>query len=206
MRHDSVVTSGRSISPVIGTILLVAIVVLLAAVAGTVVLGVGDDTDEPASSVNVESTFEATDQSDPHWQFTLAHQGGDTVLADELEIKLTDDRGGTATTVYPEKFTAGDEMRVELWGGPSRADESSCLVTPEAAPGAGDNQLDGNSGSAHATAVDIVVVHEPSNTVMDEMSVDLAEVDRGFTGNGRHYIADGSRASINCDDVPRSNF
>ena len=206
MKRDSVVSSGRSISPVIGTILLVAIVVLLAAVAGTVALGFGDDTDEPAPSVSVASAFEATDDYDPHWQFTLEHQGGDTVPADELKIKLTDDRGGTATTVYPENFTAGDEIRVELWGGPSRADESSCLVAPEAAPDAGDNQLDGNSGSAHATAVDIVVVHEPSNTIIDEMSVDLTEVDRGFTGTRRHYIADGSRASINCDDVPRSNF
>jgi flagellin-like protein len=198
--------SERSISPVIGTILLVAIVVVLAALVGTAALGFGEETDEPDPTLSIDSAFEATDEVDPHWRFTITHQSGDNIPPDELKIRLTDDRGGSATTVYPEEFTAEDEIRVELWGGPSRADESSCLVPPKAAPDAGNNQLDGNEDSAHATSVDIVVIHEPSNTLMDEVSVDFTEVDRGFTGDGRHYIADGSRASINCEDVPRSDF
>lgn len=198
--------SARSISPVVGTLILVAITVVLAATAAVFALGFQDSTDSTAPTVRVEATFNATDRTDPHWTFSLTHESGDDIEADELEFELTGDLGGTASVVYPERFTAGTRVRIGLWGSPGRANPDTCLVAPKASPGAGNNQLDGNSDDEEDTSVDIRVVHRPSNTVLDQVTVTLAELDRGFTGQQRHYIADGARASVNCDSVPRDDW
>jgi len=46
--------TGRGVSPVISVILMVAIAVILAAVIGAFVLGLGEETEEPAPAVTAE--------------------------------------------------------------------------------------------------------------------------------------------------------
>jgi FlaG/FlaF family flagellin (archaellin) len=198
--------SKRSISQVVGLTILIAVVIILASFVGAFFFGFEEDIDDPPPTVDITASFNVTDQADPHWQFTISHNSGGTVAADDLQIRLTDDRGGTATVRYPESFTAGTTVSVGLWGSPSRVTPSSCLVAPSAAPGAGDNQLAGTGSSEYATEVDVVVVHKPSNTLLSQVTVDLTDTDRGWTGDNRHYIADGSTASINCESVPRDDW
>lgn len=71
MEIKTLLTEDRAVSPVIGVILMVAITVILAAVIGTFVLGLGQ---------NVQSTPQATfsfdfDTSVPN--VTVTHNGGD---------------------------------------------------------------------------------------------------------------------------------
>ena len=71
-------TEDRAVSPVIGVILMVAITVILAAVIGAFVLGLGGDVDEtPQASL----TFELDDGN-----VTIEHRGGDTLDGDDLNI------------------------------------------------------------------------------------------------------------------------
>ena len=72
---------GRAVSPVIGVILMVAITVILAAVIGAFVIGIGEDQEvQPTASFDVD--FE-TDK------ITVTHSTGDTIEEpDTLDIVI----------------------------------------------------------------------------------------------------------------------
>ncbi|MFW5922479.1 MAG: type IV pilin [Halodesulfurarchaeum sp.] len=71
----------RGVSPVIGVILMVAITVILAAVIGSFVLGIGGDVEEaPQASLTIDGN-------------DLVHQGGDSFEAD-----LVHENGTTLNT------------------------------------------------------------------------------------------------------------
>jgi len=191
---------SRAASPVVGVILMVAVVVLLAAVLGASVFGLADTT-QPTPTVIAEASFEARDDLDPHWVFTLEHVGGDSVPAAELTVRLIGEPvGGTAENSYPESFAVGDRFRVGLWGSPSRVDESTCTVPPGDGP-SGNNQLDGFEDAEHDERVRVVLIHEPSGAVMERVTVDLSGERRRFTGDERHFLLDGSVPSFDCADA-----
>jgi flagellin-like protein len=73
----------RAVSPVIGVILMVAITVILAAVIGTFVLGLGDQVSE--SAPQAQFTFEF--DGDRHLNIT--HDGGDAIEADDLNVSTS---------------------------------------------------------------------------------------------------------------------
>ena len=71
----------RAVSPVIGVILMVAITVILAAVIGTFVLGLGE---------SVQSTPQAKFAFDyQNDDVTITHEGGDAISAQELSVAAT---------------------------------------------------------------------------------------------------------------------
>jgi flagellin-like protein len=81
-------TEDRAVSPVIGVILMVAITVILAAVIGAFVLGLGDQASSsaPQATINWEFTNNAT----------ISHGGGQDITTSEITI-LVD-----GTEVYPD--------------------------------------------------------------------------------------------------------
>ena len=96
-------TDDRAVSPVIGVILMVAITVILAAVIGTFVLGLGDSLgdSQPTAQLSADATA---------GELTIEHGGGDTIPANELRIQITSDQGdGTATEEFDQRFGVGDE-------------------------------------------------------------------------------------------------
>ena len=75
--------SDRAVSPVIGVILMVAITVILAAVIGSFVLGIGGDINEtPQAQLSVEATVNSSDQLN----VTITHDGGDSLPGDDLRV------------------------------------------------------------------------------------------------------------------------
>jgi flagellin-like protein len=84
---------NRGVSPVIGVILMVAITVILAAVIGTFVLGLGDSLSNSAP----QASFQC-DGND------LVHNGGDNLEKASLNVS-----GGTIAT-GSGPFTAGDTV------------------------------------------------------------------------------------------------
>jgi flagellin-like protein len=68
-------SDDRAVSPVIGVILMVAITVILAAVIGTFVLGLGDSLgdSQPTAQINIDTTNE---------NITFEHSGGDRIDAE----------------------------------------------------------------------------------------------------------------------------
>jgi flagellin-like protein len=124
----------RAVSPVIGIILMVAITVILAAVIGTFVLGLGD-------SVTGETAPQASwDTADgPNGgEVVVAHNGGDSVEASNLDVTVDgsvsygEQFSGTVSAGSETKVTGvsdGQEVQV-IWNAPD-SDSSQELTSYE---------------------------------------------------------------------------
>ncbi|WP_435144272.1 type IV pilin [Halobaculum sp. P14] len=87
MDFKQLFTDDRAVSPVIGVILMVAITVILAAVIGTFVLGLGNNlqTSPPQASFGFDYTEVGGD-----YNVTATHQGGATLTTDNSKsVNLT---------------------------------------------------------------------------------------------------------------------
>jgi flagellin-like protein len=108
----------RAVSPVIGVILMVAITVILAAVIGTFVLGLGDQVQE--TSPNAQWNWDADSAND---ELDLTHEGGDSVdpslvivSVDTGSIGGSTCDGSSSWVDSPDEITAGDTCQVETGG------------------------------------------------------------------------------------------
>ena len=79
-----------AVSPVIGVILMVAITVILAAVIGTFVLGLGDQVQ--STSPQASFAFDYTDATAD--SLAITHDGGDSITEDRLSVVIA---GATGT-------------------------------------------------------------------------------------------------------------
>ena len=117
----------RGVSPVIGVILMVAITVILAAVIGAFVLGLGDQVSETAPTATIDYEFDNADG------VTLSHEGGAELDNSTISININgsvapttgwggndDDMisAGDTITLESDNFTSGDTVRV-IWQGDS---------------------------------------------------------------------------------------
>jgi len=128
MHIQKLVSEERAVSPVIGVILMVAITVILAAVIGTFVLGLGDQ----VSTTAPQAQF-SFDYDDTAGEVDVTHDGGDTIDGDNVEIRYngstdtpwtgTDVSAGNSTTISP--VSSGDTVRV-VWSSPS--DDSTATI------------------------------------------------------------------------------
>jgi len=115
MEFKQLFDDDRAVSPVIGVILMVAITVILAAVIGTFVLGLGDQvqstTPQASFGFDTENTDDASDGVD---KVTITHESGDSIDAPDLRVKTTsggdEPWGDSDTTVSAgSSFVVGDE-------------------------------------------------------------------------------------------------
>lgn len=102
----------KAVSPVIGVILMVAITVILAAVIGTFVLGLGDNVN---STPQASWDFEITEGDN---ELTITHTGGDSITKARLSVSgvssgLSTTGSGTAVG-FSDPVTAGDSATVDI--------------------------------------------------------------------------------------------
>jgi len=95
-------TEDRAVSPVIGVILMVAITVILAAVIGAFVLGLGDSVSETAPSAQIDFDYSGTDD------IVLTHEGGDSFNADNVELVGPD--GAVNSTEFGGGWDEGETV------------------------------------------------------------------------------------------------
>lgn len=77
----ALLSEERGVSPVIGVILMVAITVILAAVIGTFVLGLGDSLNQaPQAQLDAEANASQT--------LVISHNGGDSIPKDDLRVTI----------------------------------------------------------------------------------------------------------------------
>jgi len=94
---------SRAVSPVIGVILMVAITVIVAAVIGTFVLGLGDSVE---SAPQASFSFDYDDSGTPS-EVTIRHRGGDTIDVSDIEIRVD---GATVESGGDYEFSSGNEL------------------------------------------------------------------------------------------------
>jgi len=116
----------RAVSPVIGVILMVAITVILAAVIGTFVLGLGDQVQNttPRASFGFDQTTEANGSySGQHTVVTATHESGDTLEESNVDISVNGnpalgvDSSEATTDLFSGSgdISAGSSAKVELY-------------------------------------------------------------------------------------------
>jgi flagellin-like protein len=76
----------KGVSPVVGTILLIAITVALAAVVATLVSGLGGRGTPPSAMLTVTAKDVPGDNN---IELTISHEGGDDLVLADLQIKAT---------------------------------------------------------------------------------------------------------------------
>jgi len=84
MQFSKLFDDDRAVSPVIGVILMVAITVILAAVIGTFVLGLGDQ----LQATTPQASF-GFDTAESKTLVTITHESGDTIEGTSLSVKTT---------------------------------------------------------------------------------------------------------------------
>ena len=122
MKLKNLITEDRAVSPVIGVILRVAITVILAAVIGTFVLGLGDQVSESAPQAQFAFQF-----SDPGVEeISITHDGGDAISNSELSVNVAGttvwDAGAlpgsyTTNATWPSEVSAGDTLELSSGAG-----------------------------------------------------------------------------------------
>jgi flagellin-like protein len=107
MKLNELFADDDAVSPVIGVILMVAITVILAAVIGTFVLGLGSEieTTEPQAQFSFDS--DSTNN-----KVTITHDGGQPVEAENIEVvdsgSTTSVGCSTQSDWEATELTAGD--------------------------------------------------------------------------------------------------
>ncbi|MFC7221901.1 type IV pilin N-terminal domain-containing protein [Halalkalicoccus salilacus] len=142
----------RGVSPVIGVILMVAITVILAAVIGAFVLGLGGDLESSAAPQMSASISHSGDTTSGN--AIISHSGGDSVETADLRVVIRDIDGTSAGSHDvvnsdhvdgAEVFATGDTIEIAT---------------------------DGMSLSAQE--YDVEVIHVPSDSIVASGSIDVA--------------------------------
>jgi len=118
---------NRAVSPVIGVILMVAITVILAAVIGTFVLGLGDQVQSTTPQAQFgfdqsNETFTHDGDSDIEAEtVTITHESGDTISQSDLKVTVgglpafdVDESSGATAALWDgtDDISAGSSVRV----------------------------------------------------------------------------------------------
>ena len=134
MQLSKLFNEDRAVSPVIGVILMVAITVILAAVIGTFVLGLGDSIGEnaPSASYDWDQSGSGGDTS----ELLLTHVSGQTLDANRLSATAGDASFNSAFFVdnwagADEQVTSGETVDFISGVDGEYDDGSSTAVTDE---------------------------------------------------------------------------
>jgi len=107
MQLKELIQDDDAVSPVIGVILMVAITVILAAVIGTFVLGLGDQVQN--TSPQASFSFDLTTATGSADSLTVTHDGGDSITTSQLSVSIA---GATASGGDPNGETAFSSLGV----------------------------------------------------------------------------------------------
>ncbi|WP_410767542.1 type IV pilin [Haloferax sp. DFSO60] len=132
MNLKEFLTESRAVSPVIGVILMVAITVILAAVIGTFVLGLGDQVGDTAPQASFSFEYDGTSN------VTITHESGESISSDDLSVVVSSNASAVATfndgdgtlsagetiEVGTGSLDSGDEVRV-VWTSESGANSAT---------------------------------------------------------------------------------
>jgi flagellin-like protein len=121
-----------AVSPVIGVILMVAITVILAAVIGTFVLGLGDQVQSSAPNANFQieypsSNYEpVSDGTSDTDQIRVTHNGGQDIDVNNLEVQV-----GSTTVSDVSQSSSSDYIDSSSDGWPTTVTTGSQLLLTE---------------------------------------------------------------------------
>lgn len=177
---------NRSVSSVIGVVLLVGITVVLAATLGAVAYGVADDIGERPALAGLELTFEEEPAAAPEykkfrWDLKLTNIAGDTARPGEIVVYL--DHGDQRVTGTLNR-SLGPGESVELTIVHNNQDGTT---TPDGVECADVNvacRLAGDVGNyPEADQIRLQMIHEPSGSTLYREQIEISGNYGIFNGN-----------------------
>ena len=145
----------RAVSPVIGVILMVAITVILAAVIGTFVLGLGDSVESAP-----QATLQIQENTDDPNKFDVRHRGGDRIDFNDFDVVIDGSTDNDGSYSYGGTENLGDDEY-------STADEEVITV------GQSETITIDGEGSEGEEEVTVSLVHGPSENIVLERTVTI---------------------------------
>jgi len=106
MKFDTLRTDDTAVSPVIGVILMVAITVILAAVIGTMVLGLTGNVNQTAPQASF--TFSQGGSTSGSYYVNINDNGGDTIPTSNLNVTVSSSSGSSPNMGNWTGLTSGD--------------------------------------------------------------------------------------------------
>jgi flagellin-like protein len=110
MQFTNLLGDDDAVSPVIGVILMVAITVILAAVIGTFVLGLGDQVSDSAPTASFNFDFASSTE------VSITHDGGDAIKDSQLTVKIN------GSNAYVGAGSSSDEIASTVSASPDAID------------------------------------------------------------------------------------
>jgi len=181
--EDHLVTrfdATRGVSSVIGTILVVALVVVLAGTVGAYALGVTDGVRDPAPNV-AESEGQLVAEGDEQI-VVLTHVAGDRIEANEMEIVVDVDGASCTETSRLVNLPSDGNLDPDNIDGPDIFDDQELAgAIEDGAPdddgvwSAGDTIeiriVSGECALSAGDAVTVRIVHVPTNSIVVETTL-----------------------------------
>ncbi|QLG61099.1 type IV pilin [Halorarum salinum] len=109
MNFQKLYTEDRAVSPVIGVILMVAITVILAAVIGTFVLGLGNNLGDTAPNANFDFEYSGNGAGNSY-AVEAVHEGGATIDQDNSESLVLEDADGNSEEFSSYPVASGSSV------------------------------------------------------------------------------------------------
>lgn len=118
-------SDDRGVSPVIGVILMVAITVILAAVIGTFVLGLGNQMGQSAPQASFGADYDGSAD-----ELQITHEGGDKMAASDLSVVVDGNSDPISTYDVDESsdITAGTTVTIDGSGGETVNSDSTVRI------------------------------------------------------------------------------
>ena len=174
MKLKQLFEDDGAVSPVIGVILMVAITVILAAVIGTFVLGLGQNLQNtaPTSSVSFsDASAQYPGASLPTDAFVGSHDSGDSLKAKNIKIVVREDSDSSVVTTWDDGSWSTGDIDLSHNGGTVTGDTSWTFAT-------GDSitivEASGSQTFSDDKAYVVQVVHKPSESTVSESVVELS--------------------------------
>jgi len=126
----------RGVSPVIGVILMVAITVILAAVIGTFVLGLGSNVGNNAPSATFDYNYENFSANASDDRIEITDQGGDSIDTETLNVSV----GGDTFYAGPSNDVSPGNTSVDGWGDDTLSAGDTLTIQEEGGDSVGNNE------------------------------------------------------------------
>lgn len=120
MQLRALFVEDDAVSSVLGVVLMVAVTIVLAAVVGTFVLGIGEELTDESPQVSFDYSFDVNESGDS--SVLILHGAGDELDRSTLEVTVAGEtayeagesrNGYTVNDPWPEQIRSGDRLGFE---------------------------------------------------------------------------------------------
>jgi len=177
---NAILDDDRGVSPVIGVILMVAITVILAAVIGTFVLGLGDSLQQaPQATLNAEdASVDYQNNTSGTAAFEISQDGGDAIPLGDTRVVIEATEGSGSATFeqgdWTDRGSAGGTLNMTMGDGSTIDGQELSVGSSLRVVNAPDAATSGNETFLIAgNEYRIRLIHIPSESVILDQEVTL---------------------------------